>query len=449
MDRQGLFVIVQAPESPGGQHLLRVGNIGDSRVLLGGANGTIFKGPGTDDGLTTDHKPNNPSERARIMRNGGTVEDDTGVARVNGELAVSRSFGDAQYKETGGPGPEERPVCAVPEFLTLRCDATDILLLVCDGVSEGDFPNRSVVRFAAEKLSSGGVVDPGKTATAVIREALKSGSKDNLSCMVVLLGGGELTWPEQEFFPGPFEAPDHQGFQTAYTKMASHGNCTLRQALALRHGNILAEKMALLKRKSEAETTGDGSFTSADEVALANIETELAMFGDGPPSDCVAGTDEHADWFGSWLEQRKGSDDSKEADEGRGKDSWKGAILNLIQNNQQVFSSVLRNHLHASSSNEPGRNANRAGRAVKVSELEVTKAAVERYDFLTWNDDHIKMCGKKGIVSRDADDGTSEVSFPSLFTSEKSFCLPTEILTDVGGEEDKDNSASVNEAGTA
>ena len=27
-----------------------------------------------------------------------------GVARVNGDLAVSRAFGDAQHKQTGGPG---------------------------------------------------------------------------------------------------------------------------------------------------------------------------------------------------------------------------------------------------------------------------------------------------------------------------------------------------------
>ena len=26
-----------------------------------------------------------------------------GVARVNGDLAVSRAFGDAQHKQTGGP----------------------------------------------------------------------------------------------------------------------------------------------------------------------------------------------------------------------------------------------------------------------------------------------------------------------------------------------------------
>ncbi|CAE7200912.1 unnamed protein product [Symbiodinium pilosum] len=96
------FVIVEAPAMPQGKYRLRVGNVGDSRVLLGRADGSIFAGPGTDRGLTTDHKPDLPSERARIERTGGFVREVRGVARVNGSLAVSRSFGDGQYKTTGG-----------------------------------------------------------------------------------------------------------------------------------------------------------------------------------------------------------------------------------------------------------------------------------------------------------------------------------------------------------
>ena len=38
------------------------------------------------------------------------------MARVNGDLAVSRAFGDAQHKTTGGPSPEDHPVSAAPEL---------------------------------------------------------------------------------------------------------------------------------------------------------------------------------------------------------------------------------------------------------------------------------------------------------------------------------------------
>lgn len=55
----------------------------------------ILVGPCVTQGLTTDHKPDNPRERARIERCGGKVElAEGGVARVNGNLAVSRGFGD-------------------------------------------------------------------------------------------------------------------------------------------------------------------------------------------------------------------------------------------------------------------------------------------------------------------------------------------------------------------
>merc|ERR1740121_2310075 len=115
----GTFVIITTPATADGTYDLRVGNIGDSRVLLGRNDGTMVEGDGTDGGLTTDHKPDYPDERSRIERNGGRVEVPSpgapGCARVNGELAVSRAFGDAQFKETG-PCPEEHPVTADPEF---------------------------------------------------------------------------------------------------------------------------------------------------------------------------------------------------------------------------------------------------------------------------------------------------------------------------------------------
>ncbi|CAE7264141.1 unnamed protein product, partial [Symbiodinium sp. CCMP2456] len=71
----GTFVIVQKPSAPGGNYKLRVGNIGDSRVLLGRADGSIFPGNGTESALTTDHKPDLERERARIERAGGNVQE--------------------------------------------------------------------------------------------------------------------------------------------------------------------------------------------------------------------------------------------------------------------------------------------------------------------------------------------------------------------------------------
>ena len=101
-----------------------------------------------NEGLTTDHKPNHPSERERIEANGGHVEIAAGgVARLNGDLAVSRGFGDADYKKQGADpmNLEKQPATANPEMGDFECGETDFLLLVCDGVSEGDFSNAEVM----------------------------------------------------------------------------------------------------------------------------------------------------------------------------------------------------------------------------------------------------------------------------------------------------------------
>lgn len=61
-------------------------NAGDSRTVL------CKKGKAKD--LSEDHKPELPSERNRIERANGYVED----KRVNGMLALSRALGDFEYK---------------------------------------------------------------------------------------------------------------------------------------------------------------------------------------------------------------------------------------------------------------------------------------------------------------------------------------------------------------
>lgn len=283
----GTFAIVTPPAEAGGRHRLRVGNIGDSRVLLGRANGTMVEGQGTDGGLTTDHKPNHPDERARIERTGGHVESGLGgVPRVNGELAVSRAFGDAQFKETGGPGLEERPVTANPEFVTLECDDTDFIMLVCDGISEGDFPNAEVVRLAAEKLREGdGQADPGAAAAAVCRRALERNSRDNLSCMIVLLSGGEVPGPQTELQPGPVDSLSNENFRTAYAAMAEKAGLSLAEAAELRYG-------VLRRRIDEAGSSADVSSVR-----------ELEKFEGGPP-ESEEGSARSA-WFEHWVKALK------------------------------------------------------------------------------------------------------------------------------------------------
>jgi len=275
----GTFAFVTAPEERHGRYRLCIGNVGDSRVLLGHKDGSMFEGSGTDGALTRDHKPDHPDERARIERTGGTVMNSVGVARVNGDLALSRAFGDAKHKATGGPSQEERPVTADPQVLSLECNSDDFLMLVCDGISEGAFPNREVVHFASEQLEKCNG-DPAAAATAVCRQAIKTGSKDNLLCMIVLLGSGSLAGPEEEFLPGPADNLRDSSFRRAYTGFAERAGLTLAEAVERRH----CQERKMLQ--------------DADGHAKA-LEQAYESFGSGPPPDAT--TQERVSWVEAWL----------------------------------------------------------------------------------------------------------------------------------------------------
>ena len=67
-------------------------HVGDSRTVL--ARGNL------DVEVSKDHKPNFPAEKERIEAGGGTVKKIGSTWRVNGNLAVARSFGDCSYKVT-------------------------------------------------------------------------------------------------------------------------------------------------------------------------------------------------------------------------------------------------------------------------------------------------------------------------------------------------------------
>ncbi|CAK0870100.1 unnamed protein product, partial [Prorocentrum cordatum] len=62
--------------------------------------------------LSEDHKPNLPGERDRIRRAGGSVArsqfGSTVQHRVNGNLNLSRSIGDLEYKKNPNLQPHEQ-----------------------------------------------------------------------------------------------------------------------------------------------------------------------------------------------------------------------------------------------------------------------------------------------------------------------------------------------------
>eukprot|EP00927_Polykrikos_kofoidii_P071732 TRINITY_DN67964_c0_g1_i1.p1 TRINITY_DN67964_c0_g1~~TRINITY_DN67964_c0_g1_i1.p1 ORF type:complete len:669 (-),score=143.55 TRINITY_DN67964_c0_g1_i1:166-2172(-) len=420
----GTFVLVHKPEAsaadadgaaetengdgedPSGSYVLRVGNIGDSRVLLGRKDGTMVDGPGTDGGLTTDHKPDHPNERARIERTGGHVRRVVGVARVNGDLAVSRAFGDASYKQTGGPAQEDHPVSAEPELLTMTCGPSHFLLLVCDGISEGDFPNRQVVKFAADEMfgDKDRPLDPAIAAHAVCREALRLGSKDNLSCMIVLFGGGENFGPEMEFVPGPFEAPEHEGFRKAYTAMAEHADLNLEQAVEKRYDLI---------RKDVAEGTPP-----------AEVTAELTSFGEGPPADLAPESAERLKWFKDWLDKQSVQDPRGQLVDAANSIP-RGEMFDLLCQQPGLMALAQAEGLVGSGSDSPEQWK----RTVRVAPLEQLREAISGNLALTWAAGFAVLAGKTGeVIQDDESDRTTQVRFAEQRVSA---WLPTCALTTI------------------
>ena len=81
-----------------------VANAGDARCVLA-RNGHAIE-------MSTDHKPELPTEKSRIEKAGGFVEEN----RVKGILNLSRSLGDLEYKSEKSLGPELQMITAFPEL---------------------------------------------------------------------------------------------------------------------------------------------------------------------------------------------------------------------------------------------------------------------------------------------------------------------------------------------
>jgi protein phosphatase 2C family protein 2/3 len=163
---------------------LFVSNLGDSRALLGCNKGTFVYQ------LSVDHKPDNPSEKERIEDAGGKIIRNTGISRIfPGRLSVSRAFGDfsAKIKNLGG---NPAVLIAKPEIFAFQIDGDfDYCLIGSDGIF--DVLSNEDVNFAVWEGFDSPAQDlhekAGLAARNVVDLAMKKGSSDNVTCIVVLL----------------------------------------------------------------------------------------------------------------------------------------------------------------------------------------------------------------------------------------------------------------------
>lgn len=240
---------------------LQVGNVGDSRVLL-------CKG-GEGIAMTEDHKPSNPEERQRIIDCGGRVEN----CRVDGSLAVSRAFGDRDYKQGSGDQLQQKVIAlADVTHEVVSFGVGDFAVLCCDGVFESNFSNDEVIHFIQAELRN--CSDLAIVSSRVCEEAIARGSRDNISCVIVQFNDGSdySNVPHLEVVPGPFNAPKNGSFRKVYASMAAKGFTTVEA--------LLEKRFDQLQKENRADPA---------------LRDELDVFGEGPPSN-LTGV-ERTRWF--------------------------------------------------------------------------------------------------------------------------------------------------------
>lgn len=186
-----------------------IANVGDSRAVL-------CRG-GEAHAMSEDHRPDRESEQLRIESNGGTVLH-MGSWRVEGVLAVTRAIGDKDLKKC---------VKADPHIMEVDLQEDDELLVMASDGLWDYMSNQEVVDEA--KLHT----DPSVAAKALVDEAMKRGSRDNVTVLVVHTSQyveqscsptAEACW-EQSYSPTEGEFME-ESFGPAHEEYVDQSCCT-------------------------------------------------------------------------------------------------------------------------------------------------------------------------------------------------------------------------------
>lgn len=169
-----------------------VANVGDSRAIMSVDNGRKAVA------LTTDHKPNHPAEKTRILENGGDIYQSMittksgavipGPYRVHpGRLSVSRAFGDFYAKDEEYEG-LEGVLISDPEIthFDIIPDQQDFILIGCDGIFD-KLDNKEIIDavWEADKKTATNSEFLGRAVTAVLEKSMDKRSMDNVTAIII------------------------------------------------------------------------------------------------------------------------------------------------------------------------------------------------------------------------------------------------------------------------
>lgn len=159
-------------------------NLGDSRGLLYRVGKDVLV-------ETLDHKPSSPAEKARIENAGGRVlsESPTSPSRIDGDLSVSRAFGDFSMKADETRGESLQKVSSSPDVHEFEANIGDFLILGCDGLFDV-VSSLEVAAITMHELGENSRHDgsPAEAAATLTWAALQRDSTDNVTSIVVQLG---------------------------------------------------------------------------------------------------------------------------------------------------------------------------------------------------------------------------------------------------------------------
>ena len=191
-----------------------VANLGDSRFVSINRNGTI-------NFVTQDHKPKLHAETTRIVQAGGFVSGD----RVDGQLAVARAIGDSFYKSNPGLAAHQQKVSCVPDISFVDLSNQDIIFIACDGLFE-KLTTEQLAQFIVNDINLT-ANDPAVIACSLLDYSLESGSRDNMSAIVLTFNNGTDYKRSNEFVAGPFYQWSHDTrFRKAYEADAKRNGIT-------------------------------------------------------------------------------------------------------------------------------------------------------------------------------------------------------------------------------
>lgn len=165
------------------------GNVGDSRCVIGKFVGKEWK----VDVVSKDHKPSDPAESERVIKEGGLIDYDPfggshgQVLRVwshnakAGGLAMTRSIGDRRLAKFG--------VISEPEVFVRNLNSDDkFVVIASDGLWDVVDANETVV-VVADKIRNGHARIASQTLADLAKERWmeKGDCIDDISVIVVLL----------------------------------------------------------------------------------------------------------------------------------------------------------------------------------------------------------------------------------------------------------------------